>query len=192
MKARIPSRTKFDAELLRGGKTQANIAFGTWWEFEHIRAGKLIDAWEQKNVTTTQGRNAFLNIMFNSGTQITTWYMCIFSNDYAPVVGDTYAAPNYTEITTQIDEATRPAYTVVDATASVLTNSASKAMFTANTSFTAYGSSLVGGTAANVQTKGDTATANAKLFAAAKFTSAKTLVDDDILVVTCTITLTDA
>ena len=191
MKSKLPVKFNVDADVLKGGKIGAALPIGTWWEFEHVRAGKVIDAWEQKNVTTTEGRNRLLNVMFNSAAQITTWYVCIFSNDYVSLVGDTYAVPGYTEVTATIDEATRPAFTVVDATASVVTNTASKATFTANASFVAYGAALVGGTAANTQTKGDKATAGSVLFAAAKFPTAKPLVDDDILVVSCTLTLTD-
>jgi hypothetical protein len=191
MKSVLPVKVSFDTELVKGAPIKSTIPIGTWWEFEHIRAGKVIDAWEQKNVTTTEGRNHMLNSTFHGVTQITTWYICIFTDNHTCAVGDTYATPGYTEANANVDEATRSAYTVVDSTASAITNAAAKASYTANAGFTAYGAGLVGGTAVNAQNKADTGTAGAVLFALAQFAATKSLVDDDILVITCAITLSD-
>lgn len=190
MNSVIPIGASFDAKTFRGSRISSILPIGTWWQFEHYRNGKLLDFWENKNVTTTEGRNAVLDIMFGAATQITAWYMCLFSNNYIPLVTDTYAVPGYTEVNANIDEATRPAYTIVAASAGVITNTASKASFTANAGITVYGAALVGGGAA-ANTKGNTA-GGGTLFAAAKFAASKSLVDDDILVVTCTVTLADA
>jgi len=190
MKARIPIESKFSAAKLSKVDTTLKVKFGTVWDFEHYRKGCLIDQWTQGNVCTSEGLTAMLEIMFHSGTQITSWYMLLFSSDTTPSDSTTYATPVFTEITTKIDEATRPACTFAAASTKSITNSANKAAFTFNNSETVYGAALVGGgTAAN--TKGDTA-GGGTLFCAAKFGSSKSVVSTDVLLITCTITLADA
>jgi hypothetical protein len=70
-----------------------------------------------------------------------------------------------------------------------MTNTASKATFTISGTKTIYGAFLCGGT--NAATKKNVAAGNI-LFASSKFATAKEVVDDDILMVVCSITLADA
>jgi hypothetical protein len=161
----------------------------SWWEFEHYRQGKLIDQWEQKNVNTNEGLNHLLNVAFNSATQITSWYMGLFENDYTPLVTNTYADPGFTE-SEAYDEAARVAYVDATASAKIMTNSASKATFTISTTKTIYGAFLCGG-GTDAATWKNTA-GGGTLFASSKFATAKEVVDDDILMVVCSITLADA
>ncbi len=186
----IPAKTKFDASVIRSLTAGAVLNIGTWWEVEHFRAGKKIDEWANGNVTTTEGLNAFLNIMFHDIAKKAKWYITIFEDNYTPLVGNTYAAPGFTECTAYT-EATRPEYVTVDATALVMTNTASKATFTINGTKTIYGAALVGGDAANTSAKSDTGTAGAVLFASSKFSLSKSVVATDVLLVTCSITLAD-
>ena len=180
----IPIKTKFTPTLQKSDLLNLRIPIGTLWEFEHFRQGKLIDQWKQGNVTTDEGLNAFLDIMFHATTQITPWYLAVFENDYTPLVSNTYAVPGYTECTTYAP-ATRPEFVEAAASSKVLTNSASKASFTFNATKTIYGASLV-----SVVTKGDTGAGT--LFASSKFATSKSVVSTDVLLVTCTITLADA
>jgi hypothetical protein len=186
----IPFKSKFEANLISKPGLQCAIKFGTKWGFEHVRAGKVIDQWEQGNVCTAEGLTLMLNVMFHGTAAIATWYMLVFESDTTPADGTTYAVPVYTETNAGIDEATRPAYVEAAASAKSISNTASKATFTFNTSKTIYGAALVGG-GSTPTTKGDTA-GGGTLFCAAKFTSSKSVVSADALMITCTITLADA
>lgn len=188
MKSKLPVRTLFTPQLISKPSVKSIIPIGSWWEFEHYRKGKLIDKWEQKNVNTTEGLNHLLNVGFHGDTPITSWYMGLFEDDYTPLVTNTYATPGFTE-STAYDEATRPAFVEAEATTKIITNSASKATFTISDTKTIYGAFLCGGgTGGN--TKGDAA-GGGTLFASSKFATAKEVVDDDILMVVCSITLAD-
>jgi hypothetical protein len=188
MKSRIPLKTTMEAEIIRPKGVQSIIPIGAWWEFEHYRKGALIDKWAQKNVNTTEGLNHLLNVGFHGDTPITTWYMLLFDDNYTPLITDTYAVPGFTE-SADYDEATRPEFVEAEATARVITNVASKATFTINATTTIYGAALVGG-GTDGNTKSDAA-GGGVLFSASKFASHKECVDDDVLMVSCSITLAD-
>ncbi len=160
------------------------------WDFELYRGGKLIDYERVHNLITDEGLNAWLNIMFHGSTQISIWYVVLFSTNTTILSSHTYASPGYTEVNSEVDEATRQEFVESAATAKSLTNSASKALYTFNTSATIYGAALVGGGSAPT-TKADTA-GGGTLFAAAKFAASKAVADDDILATTVTISLDNA
>jgi len=189
MNAHLPLKTTFGAEIIRSQPVKSIIPVGTWWKIEHYRKGQLIDHWEQKNVNTTQGLNHMLDVTFHGTTAIGTWYMGLFEDDYTPLVSNTYAAPGFTE-STAYTEATRPAFVEAAASSKVTSNNASKAAFTMNATKTIYGAFLCGG-GTDGSTKGNT-DGGGTLFASSKFSSAKSVVNTDILLVSCTITLADA
>lgn len=189
MKSRLPLSTKFGATLISHPEVKSILPICSWWEFEHYRKGKLIDQWEQKNVNTDQGLNHLLNVAFNAAAQITSWYIGLFESDTTPLVTHTYAEPGFTE-STAYDEATRVAYVDATATAKVMTNTASKATFTISGTKTIYGAFLCGG-GTGAATKSDKA-GGGTLFASSKFATAKEVVNGDILMVVCSITLADA
>ena len=166
-----------------------HIGLGSLWEWEIWRDGKLINQWEEHNICTDAGLNAILDIMFNADTQITSWYIAPFENDYTPVASATYASPGYTE-SSAYTEANRPAWSGAAASAKSVTNSASKAVFSINATKTIYGAALVGGgTAAN--TKADTA-GGGTLFNVSRFSSgSKSVESGDTMKVTVTITASD-
>jgi hypothetical protein len=153
------------------------------------RGDKPIAVSECKNILTDEGLNKVLNVMLNGATQITTWYCVIFENDFTADGDETYAVPGYTE-TTAYDEATRPEYVEAASTAKSTTNSANKAVFTANATKTFYGAALVGGGSA-ATTKGDTA-GGGTLLCAGKFTAAQPVIDGNVVNLTYTITAADA
>lgn len=189
MNSRLPINVNFGANVIRNPDIKSIIPIGTWWEFAHYRGGKLIDQWGQKNVTTNEGLNAMLDVMFHGSTQITTWYIGLFEDDYTPLVTNTYATPGFTE-STAYDEANRVAYNEAAASSKVTTNSANKATFTISGTKTIYGAFLVGG-GTGASTKSDTA-GGGTLFASSKFSASKPVVDNDVLMVSCSITLADA
>lgn len=184
----MPIKTIITPELISQQLLAPRIPIGTLWEFEHYRKNKLIDKWEQGNITTNEGLDGFLDIMFHGSTQVTTWYLAVFETDYTPLVTNTYAVPGYTECTAY-GEGTRPAFNEAAASSKVTTNSANKATFTFNATKTIYGSSLVGG-GTDPTVKGNTA-GGGTLFCSSKFGTSKSVVDTDVLLVTCTITLAD-
>lgn len=184
----IPIKTILTPELITQSQLNPRIPIGTLWEFEHFRKGQLIDQWEQGNVNTNEGLDAFLDIMFHGLTQIATWYMIVFEDDVTPLVTHTYAVPGYNECTTYAP-ATRPEFVEAGASSKVLTNSASKASFTFNATKTIYGAGLVGG--GTDPTVKDDVAGGGTLFCASKFATSKSVVSTDVLLITCTITLAD-
>lgn len=148
---------------------------------EHFRGDKLLDAFETPNLVVNEGLNALLDIMFRGSTQITTWYLGLFEGNYTPVAGLTAATVTAasTECTTYTS-ATRPAYDEAAASSQSITNSASRASFVFNATKTIYGAFL-----GSDSTKSGT---SGKLFSAARFGSAKSVVTDDELLLTYTFT----
>lgn len=146
-----------------------------------IRKGVVVDEFVEKNLVVDEGLNSLLNIMFNGATQVGTWYLGVFEANYTPVAGVTAAtiASASTECTAY-DGSTRPAYVEASSTAKSMTNSASRASFVFNASKSIYGAFLI-----SDNTKGGT---SGTLFSAARFSSAKTVVDDDELLLTYTFT----
>ncbi len=194
MNARIPVSGKMEATVLKQADFNPVIPIGTKWEFKQLRknsAGvyEVIDEWVQGNVITTQGLNHMLDVTFHGTTALGTWYLLLFEDNYAPLIGDTYAVPGFNE-STAYTEATRPAFVEAAASGKVITNTANKATFTMNDTKTIYGAALVSATA-DGNTKDNTAGAGGVMFCASKFSTAKSVVVTDILQISCTITLAD-
>jgi hypothetical protein len=142
-----------------------------------IRDGKIIDEWEDHNLVVSQGLNDNLNTYFNSGSQITSWFMGLYQGNYVPVATDTAAtiAGNSTECSSY-SSATRPAWTQAAPSGQSITNAASRATYTFTGNVTVYGAflisnSIIGGTAG-------------VLFAAAQFGASKAVVTSDQLLLT--------
>lgn len=148
---------------------------------EHVRAGEVIDSWEQPNIVVNEGLNSLLGIMFNGVTQIGTWYLGLFEGNYTPVA--TLTAATVTAASTECvayDEAARVAYNEAAAASQSITNSANRATFTFNATKTIYGAFLVSASAKSATT--------GTLFSAARFSAAKSVVAADQLLLTYTFT----
>ena len=184
----IPMKTKFNAGVLRHADPKSKIKIGTWWEYELIRQGKLIDHWENGNVTTDEGLDFMLNAMFHGTAAVGTWYIGIFESNTTPLVTHTYAVPGFTECSAYT-EAARQAFVEAAASGKSITNAANKATFTINDTKTIYGAALFGG-GTDPTVIGNTA-GGGVLFASSKFSLSKSVVSTDVLLVTCTITLAD-
>lgn len=157
------------------------LIVGGKFTIEHMRKGVCIDREEKSNLVVDEGLNRLLNVMFAGASQITTWYLGVFEANYTPVAGLTAAtvASAATE-STAYDGATRPEYSEASSTAKSTTNAASRASFVFNATKTIYGAFLI-----SDNTKGGTA---GVLFSAARFSTAKNVVDDDELLLTYTFT----
>jgi len=136
---------------------------------------------QNPNVMTAEGLDHLLNVLLHGGTQIGTWYVVPFENDFTADGDETYAVPGYTECTAYT-EANRVAFNEAASSSQSVTNSANKATFNINATKTIYGAALVGGGTGG-DTKGDTA-GGGVLLCAAKFSSAKPCESGDTLKIT--------
>lgn len=155
----------------------ASLRLGGRFIVEHVRDGEVIERTEDHNLITNEGLDATLNIMFAGSTQITTWYIGIFEGNYTPVA--TVTAATITSAATEstaYDETTRVTYTEAAASAQSMTNAANKATFTMNATKTIYGAFLVSASAKSATT--------GTLFAASRFSSSKSVVATDQLLIT--------
>lgn len=158
---------------------QQGILMGGRFHGQIVRKGKVIDEFEDHNLVVNEGLNHILNTQFNGGTQVATWYLGVFEGNYTPVPTVTAAtiAAASTECTAY-DEAARVVFNEAPAAAQSITNSANKATFTFNATKTIYGAFLVSASAKS--------STSGVLFSAARFSSAKAVIDDDELLLTYT------
>src|SRR3989304_6899883 len=185
---------KIDVEVERPAKLDSGVCIKSKWDWECYRNGKLL--WKEtiENIVTNQGLNRLLDTMFYAGstTQITTWYVCLFEDNYTPLSTNTYAVPGYDECDSADYSGTRKTWTPNAAASSQqMSNSNSKAEFTMTGTLTVYGGALVGATAGTPQTQGDTAATNGTLYCSSKFSTSKAVVNGDVLKVTITLTAQD-
>jgi len=182
--ARGKFRGVFNVECWRWHDEHGNRFRDARGRFER----RLMWTEEVHNIVTNEGLDHILNVVLHGATQITTWYCTLVESDTAPAAGMTYATPVYTE-STAYDEATRPEYEEAAASSQSITNSANKATFTISDTKTMYGASLVGG-GTDPTVKGNTA-GGGTLLCYAKFASSRSVVDDDVLNLTYTISAAD-
>ncbi len=96
-------------------KTLDKLKAGGKFIVSHLRDGKIIDKWEEHNLVVTEGLNYLIGTALDGATtQITSWYVGLFSGAYTPVATDTAAniASNATEFS-DFDETERQAWTPV-------------------------------------------------------------------------------
>ena len=178
-----------EANVIRNVLNPQRFLAESVWDVEHWRGEDMLSKTQDHNVCTDEGLDALLDIMFHAATQITAWYVAIFEDDVTPSAATTYAVPVYTE-STAYAEAARVAYVEAAASSKVMTNSASKATMTMNATKTIYGASLVGGGSA--ATDNTDVAGGGTLYAASKFSVAKSVESGDVLKCTITITSADA
>jgi len=143
---------------------------------------------ETQNLVVNVGLQYMAGVALTSTAQSTTWYLGLYgaASSNNPAAGDTMGTHGgWTEVT-DYSEANRPTATFAAATnanPSVVTNTASKAVFSINATTTVGGAFLV-----NNNTKGGS---TGTLFSAADFQSPgdRSVVSGDILNVTYTFSL---
>jgi hypothetical protein len=164
-----------------------NLNVYSTWVLQHLdKNGNLKDQVEFHNLVTTQGKNFLLDVMYHGTTALNPWYVVLWTGAHTPVVGDTYAVPVYTELSAEYDEATRPIYVEAAASGGILSNAASRAIFTIASAVTINGLSLVGGSSA----KANVAEGTGILFCSARLTSSIVAAHEDVINVLGTITAT--
>ena len=154
-----------------------DLTVGGYFTYEHIRDGKVIDTWKEKNIVVNTGLNYILDAALSGGTVNTTHYVGLFSNNYTPIAST--LVTNLTEVNAKYNELTRPTWTEAGASSQSISNSASPAAFTFNASETIYGAFLISN-----NTKGGT---TGTLIAASKFASARSVIAADVINVTYTL-----
>jgi hypothetical protein len=135
-----------------------------------------------ENLVVTAGLNKIIDACFKTGLASPAWYLGLKSSG-TPSAGDTMGThATWTELTAYA-EAARPTWTPGTVSSGSLSNSASKARFTANGSMTVLGLFM-----ADNSTKGG---GTGTLYGAGDFTEgSRTMVSSDTLDVTATVTAT--
>ena len=164
----------------------SRVYLGGRFTHEVLRNRELLGSQTDPNLVTNEGLDHILSVLLAGGTQISPWYIGIFSGNYTPVATDTAAniVANATEAQSQYDESARPTYTEGTVSGQSVDNSASKATFTINSTVTIYGAFLI-----SVSTKGST---TGTLLAASRFASQRDLIATDQLLITYTFSAADA
>jgi hypothetical protein len=170
------------AQVIKGSplkQLQDLLAKGKF-TIQHFRDGKLLDAYEVNNGIVDVGMNSLLDVGFNAGTQITTWYIGLIDNSgfTALAAGDTMASHTGWTESSDYDEATRPEWTTGSPSARAITN-ATTVDFTINATKTIKGIFITSNS-----TKGGT---TGTLWSTAAFGSTVPVVDNDVLKVTYTL-----
>lgn len=180
-------RKKFEKDdnnglYLPGAKVHIGGVFGHWVndDIDNIQY--------DGNIVVDEGLNHILDVALSNGTQNTVWYVGLYKNNYTPVAGDiatSFAGSGKgNEINAEINETARPTYQDGGVSAKSITNSGSPAVFTANTTVTAYGAFLISDSTLG----GLTGT----LCAASKFSAQRDLIATDVLNVIYQLNIADA
>ncbi len=155
------------------------------------QANGIVTPWvTDSNLLPTEGLTYLAGIL-GSTSKIATWYMALYAGAYSPAAGLT--AANFTSTTSEITsgsegftEANRVTWTPDAAAAGAIVNDATPAAFTiiTATALTVNGAGLL-----SAQAKGAT---TGTLLSATRFSSARSLNDDDVFEIKYTITLTSS
>ena len=163
-------------------------ATGVYYVECHDKDGKLKWSAETKNLVVNVGLQYMAGTALTSVAQITTWYIGLYGAGASntPAAGDTMAShAGWTEVVpySNANRVTATFATATTANPSVVTNSASPAVFNINATSTVGGAFLTSGSAKN----GTTGT----LFSAADFAAPgdRSVVSGDIISVTYTFSL---
>ena len=153
------------------------MQLGYLYKIERMRKGRVIELEYVHNLCPTEGLNHLLSIVAAGGSQIATWYCGIFEGDYTPIAANVMSTfPGLATESTAYAEATRPEWVEAAPAAGVITNAASKAVFTINATKTFYGAFL-----SSSSVKGGT---TGVLLSAARFSTAKAMASGEVLRVT--------
>lgn len=157
------------------------LKLGGWFTMTvYDKDGNFKGETKSRNGITAQGLNWILNAGFHNSTgvyTISTWYCALASTNTAFASTMTYAVPAFTEVNANYSEATRPEYVEASSAAALITNSASKAVFTVATASTSfYGAAIM-----NSAVKGDAATTGGILFCYSLLSTARDVVVSDVV-----------
>jgi hypothetical protein len=154
------------------------------YKVECLREGKVIWTEEFTNLVPTAGLNYLLTAGFKSAGS-TTWYVALVGTTSTGfVAGDTASShTGWTEITAYT-LTTRPALTLGSASSGSIDNSASTAVFTMTATTTVYGAAIID---SSTKTTGNGTNG---LYGEGAFSTSRSVVANDVLNVTITLTVT--
>lgn len=206
---RIAPGDRFNAHILKQAVAHGIVRLQGFWDFkayfpfdlkeklrlQNHKSGpinwklhrqlKWADGFE--NLVVNQALDHILDIVLSGGTQLTSWFLALINGSSPTIIAaDTYASHGFTE-NTNYDEATRPQWVDAGAASQSISNTASPATFTISANSQTIGGAFL----VSFSTKGNTAQAGARLYAAGAFASAKALDDNETLDVTATFTAAD-
>jgi hypothetical protein len=184
----IPIKFKLpDPALLKdGAKFRGHFVIEVFNNKEEM---KLISRSECHNILPDEALNRILNTMYHDAAHIATWYCAIFEDNQTP--DSTWTYDNWCDTKCvewqAYDESARPEYNNAASSAKSTTNSANKAVFTANATKTLYGGVLV-----SVSTKGDHTSGTDKVLGAAgKFAASQPVISANVVNLTYEVTSAD-
>lgn len=162
--------------------TESLIAHG-WVRTECVRDGKIIWVDEGPNLIVTTGRNKLLDETLSGSGYTAAWYMGLIDNAgfSAIAAADTMASHAGWAESTAYDEGARPTISFAAASAGSKATSAA-VVFTISGTVTINGVFIT-----TVSTKGGS---TGTLFAGKSFSATRAVVDNDVLNVTYTASLT--
>lgn len=173
------------------------IKFTNVYNFEcRDRLGNLKWTEQVCNLVTTQGLNDILSKYFKGSSYTATWYVGLVdnasfgsfdaTNTAAKITTSTPSAPTTNDWaeSSAYDESVRQTLTLGTPSAGSVSNTASKAVFTMNATKT-----IKGGFVISDSTKGGT---SGILYGAAAFGTTRSVIDDDTITVTATLTAATA
>lgn len=151
----------------------ARAKVAAFWKIEcRDAAGNLKWTEAYKNLITTEGLNLLITRSFKTVAPDVNWFVGL-KGAGTIAAGDTMASHAGWAEVTGYSEATRPAFTPGTVASGAVSNSASKAVFTANASVTAAGAFLTTNSA-----KGG---ASGSLYGVGNFTTSRALESGDTL-----------
>ncbi len=163
------------ARLIMAPQAHDGFRIFSRWSLEHWRGGKLLhEEHEIPNLYTTEGISNILTTIFKNGTRVDPWYVGIQSTN-TPAAGWTMANQSTTwNQFTSVDEATWPE--AVDGAIAGGQITMTQVTFNISGSGTVYGAHLTSNS-----TKGAT---SGTLLCAVNFSSSRSVVSGDDLLVT--------
>ena len=185
-----------DSNAMYGLKhaTESGFRLQGIWTCDQYRDGYTVPAGgcmrETPNTFTTEGLSYLLRVMFweTSKAASLIWYLGIFDTNVTPAVGNVAstslgAAGTYGAIqTAEVDETVVEPYTTVTTATASCTNAASKAEYTMAATRTIYGAYLTDSS--------DMTSVAGILMSAKKFSTARSVIADDVLSISYVISLT--
>lgn len=150
------------------------------FKVQHFRNDELIGEHDFKNDITNEGLNRILEVMFHSGTQLTTWYSGLIDNAGFSAIDptDTMASHAGWSEATQYTQANRVSWSPGAASGRSITNSTAF-QFDINATKTLYGIFITSN-----NTKGGT---TGVLWSTGAFSSPLSVVNGDTVKVTYTV-----
>lgn len=139
-----------------------------------------------KNLVVNEGLNHVLDVVLHNQSQLATWYIAPFAGNVTPAAS--WTAANFTANSTEFtnyDESTRVEWVEGSVASQSVDNTASKARFTIGAGGgTIYGAGLLSASAKSAT--------SGKLFAATRFSTSRVLLEDDLLDLAYTVSMTSS